>query len=118
MRQPIAIASVLLTVICCSCQHTTQHAGQSSAEKIRIRIDGWVERPGFYQLDSSATLETATRACGGWSVRSDVERLRSVRLIRRSVEQTNELTFRVREVALETIPLRDGDELSFRAVHW
>lgn len=118
MRHHFAIVCLLLIALCCSCQHAAQRAGQSSAEKISIAIDGWVQRPGFYQLESGATLATATRACGGWSARSDVERLRSVRLVRRFAGQTNELIFRVREVAPETIQLRDADELSYRAVLW
>jgi len=117
MRNHLAISAVLLTLFCCSCQHR-RHESQRSAERIRVMISGWVERPGFYDLDSSATLETATRACGGWSVRTDVERLRSVRLIRRSAGQTNELTFRVRDVAPNTIQLSDGDDLDYRAVRW
>jgi len=117
MRNHVAIAAVLLTLFCCSCQHGRQES-QTSTEKIRVMISGWVERPGFYDLDSTATLETATRVSGGWSVHTDVERLRTIRLIRQSAGQTNELKFRVRDTALDTIHLSDGDELRYTAVLW
>ena len=117
-RQVLSLWAVSLVVLCCSCQPTVKHTDVSSANKIRVVIEGWVQRSGVYYLDSNATLATANAACGGWKVRSDVERLRAVRITRRSNGQTNELRFRIRDVAPDTIQLRDGDRLGYSAVLW
>ncbi len=113
MRYSFVIV-VLVVALCSSCQHPNQ----TGIEKIHVAIYGWVKKPGLYQLDSSATLATATRACGGWQVRSDDERLRSINILRSSAGQTNEFRVRIREVAPESVHLRDGDKLDYRAVLW
>jgi len=79
---------------------------------------GWVEHPGLYHLDASATLELASRACGGWATASDVVGLRRIRLVRRMDGQAKESVYYVHKVTTQAIPLKDGDELTYEAVHW
>lgn len=122
MRSFIAILTLLLAVLCVSCQLAEKQKRKSTdlrdPGKISVAIAGWVRHPGLYRFDSSATLETATHACGGWVTNSDVVQLRRIRLVRHSDGPGSASFYYVNKVELKTVQIRDGDELNYEAVHW
>jgi protein involved in polysaccharide export with SLBB domain len=118
----MVVASMLVVTICSSCRHVARdpltNPVNEGNDTIQVTVRGWVQSPGFYRLAGDATLDSATRACGGWVVRSDIERLRQVRIIRLSGGQTNELRIPISQEQPKKVILRDGDELVYEAVLW
>ncbi len=118
----MVVAALLVVTFCSSCRHAAlgpqARPANDERDAIRVSVHGWVKNPGLYRLTSDATLESATRTCGGWAVRSDVERFRRVRIVRVTGGQTNELKIRISEVPAKKVLLRDGDALVYEAVLW